>query len=310
MASGFVETTLLAAILLLAALVGFTLWDSNYVYGAADPTQYEIYKPSEDDGLSFMELQAINPEVIGWLTIYGTHIDYPMVQGTDNLKYVNTDAKGRYSLSGSVFVDVDCSRDFSDFSTIVHAHHMDKDLMFGEIGNFSEKSYFDAREHGVMYFDGQDHGIQFFAFLHTSAYNTEVFRTKIVTEEEQKAYLELLLRSAMHTRNIPVTINDRIVLFATCSQSTTDGRSILVGRITNELYDDPFYTENIMPQIDSLSSFWNQVPLWGKVIITAVMFLLVFWFARMLALKKRSQKRAATTCPAEEMKTHGNKYNK
>ncbi|MCL2530098.1 MAG: class B sortase [Coriobacteriia bacterium] len=295
MAHSLVEITLLFVILLLAALVGFTAWDSNKVYGAADPSQYEIYKPSADnDGLSFLELQTINPEVIAWLTVYGTHIDYPVTQSSDNFKYVNTNAKGRYSLSGAVFVDAGCSADFSDFNTLVHGHHMDKSVMFGEIGDFSDKDYFNARHYGSLYFDGQDHGIQFFAFLHVNAYDTEVYRIKILKEEEQEAYLELLLKSAQHTRNVPVTTDDRIILLSTCSQSSTDGRSILVGRITDETFDDPFYRESLIPRIDGLSSLWEQAPLWGKIIVVALLFTLLLWLIPVRALKKRSQKRAVT----------------
>ena len=55
----------------------YTLWDDRQIYQSADMENYETWRPEEDDDLSFRELQAINPEVIGWLTVYGTKIDYP-----------------------------------------------------------------------------------------------------------------------------------------------------------------------------------------------------------------------------------------
>lgn len=79
----------------------YAIWDSNQVYQQADSSLYETYKPSEAT-LSFEELQKINSEVFGWLTIEGTHIDYPLVQAANNSKYVNTDVKGEFSLSGMV----------------------------------------------------------------------------------------------------------------------------------------------------------------------------------------------------------------
>jgi len=297
-AHGIVEIALLAVVLLLLAMGFYALWDSNRVYQAADSTQYGMYKPSPDnDGLSFAQLQAINPDVFAWLTVYGTNIDYPVVQGPDNLKYVNTNAKGRYSLSGAIFLDTDCNKHFSDFSSIIHAHHMEKDVMFGEIGHFSTKSYFDAREYGVLYFDGQDHGIQFFAFLHANAYDTSIFRTKIVKAEEQEAYLKLLLERATQTRDVAVSTNDRIVLLVTCSQSSTDGRYILVGRITDELYDDPFFDNTERLRIDSLSGLWQQAPFWGKTIALSGLAVLLLWLIPMLLRKRRSQKKAVKTVP-------------
>ncbi|MCL2806972.1 MAG: class B sortase [Coriobacteriia bacterium] len=296
LAHGIVEIALLFAMLILVAIGCFALWDSNQLYRAAAPVQYELYKPTAgSDGLSFAELQAINPEVFGWLTVYGTNIDYPLVQNKDNLKYVNTNAKGRYSLSGAVFLDCNSSTDFSDFSSIIHAHHMDKEVMFGQIGLFSEKSYFDARQYGVLYFDGQEQGIEFFAFLHTNAYDTAVFRTKITAVEEQEAYLDLLLGMAKHTRNIAVSTNDRIVLLATCSQSSTNGRDLLVGRITSEVMQDPFAEEG--QRIDGFSSLWEQAPLWGKIVAVGLPLALLLWLVIALKRRRDSRKKGSVTMP-------------
>ena len=241
-ANSLVNFAVLAAILLLLAFGCYALWDSNQVYNAANAAQYEIYKPTvENEGKTFQELQAINPEVFSWLTVYGTNIDYPVTQGGDNMKYVNTNAEGSYSLSGSIFLDYENSRDFSDFNSILFGHHMEKQAMFGEIGLFSDKDYFNARLYGSLYYNGTDHGLEFFAFLHTDAYDASVFAAG-VSGEARQAYLDGLLDKAAFTRDIGVTAEDRIVLLSTCSAESTNGRDILVARITDELFDDAFKT--------------------------------------------------------------------
>jgi sortase B len=240
-ADSVVNTAILLIVLLLLAIGGYAMWDSAQVYDAASPELYEAYKPAEEDeGHSFAELQALNDEVFAWLTVYGTHIDYPVTQGEDNMKYVNTDAEGRYSLSGSIFLDEGSSKDFSDFNSILYGHHMEKNTMFGEIGQFADAAYFDAREYGALYYDGRWRGLEFFAFLRADAYDGSVFRVKVIGAEEQKEYLATLLGMAGHTRDIGVTTDDRIVLLSTCSPSPTNGRDILVGRITDEVQRDPF----------------------------------------------------------------------
>ena len=70
-------------------------------------------------------MQALNPDVCGWLTIDGTHIDYPLVQGATNMDYINRDVYGEFSLSGAVFLDSRSKADFSDGYSIVYAHHME-----------------------------------------------------------------------------------------------------------------------------------------------------------------------------------------
>jgi sortase B len=236
--NSIVNVMTLTIIVLLLAFAGYALWDSNQIYQTADKAHYAIYKPSiVDEGKSFKELQAINAEVFAWLSIYGTNIDYPVTQGPDNMKYVNTNAEGLYSLSGSIFLDHENSKDFSDFNNIVYGHHMEKKAMFGEIGNFSDRNVFDLHRYGNLYFDGENHGIEFFAFIHTDAYDSAVF-TPNVTGEKRQECLDNLLANAVYKQDIGITTKDHIILLSTCSSSSTNGRDILIGRITEEVYKD------------------------------------------------------------------------
>ena len=240
-----VNITVLLIIMLLITFAGYALWDSNHIHQAADKSHYAIYKPSaKNEGKSFKELQALNEEVIAWLSVYGTSIDYPVTQGPDNMKYVDTNAEGRYSLTGSIFLDSNNSRDFSDYNNILHGHHMAKKVMFGEIGSLSDKKKFEAHRYGSLYFGEKDHGIEFFAFLHADAYDISVY-TPGIKEQDRQEYLDNLLGEALHTRDVGVTIDDKLILLSTCSSSSTNGRDILIGRITGVVRQDPFANPNI-----------------------------------------------------------------
>ena len=225
-------------VILLIAFSVYALWDSRQIHHEADKSHYEIYKPTAaDQGKSFKELQALNAEVIAWLSVYGTNISYPVTQGPDNMKYVSTNAEGLYSLSGSIFLNSENSRDFTDFNSILYGHHMAKKAMFGEIENFSERGVFYSHRYGNLYFNEKDHGLEFFAFIHTDAYDGAVF-TPNVKGEERQTYLDGLLTKATLTRDIGVTAEDRIILLSTCSSSSTNGRDILAGRITDGIFDN------------------------------------------------------------------------
>lgn len=279
-ANSTVNFAVLVVLLLLVAFGSYALWDSNQVYNAANAAQYEIYKPSiEDEGKSFGELKALNPEVFSWLTVYGTNIDYPVTQGETNMKYVNTNAEGNYALSGSIFLDCDNQKDFSDFNSIIYGHHMEKQTMFGEIGLFAEQSYFDARAYGNLYYDGKDHGLEFFAFLHTDAYDATVFAPGIQGREAQQQYLDNLLKKAVFTRDIGVTADDRIVLLGTCSEGSTNGRDILVARITDTLYTDTFKPKErnntgTQKSVDA-QRLWTNIPGWLWIGLAALVLLLI-----------------------------------
>ena len=297
-----VNTFVLAAVVLLIALSIYAMWDSNQLLVVADAANYAVYKPSaEDESVSFQELQYINPDVFAWLTVFGTGIDYPVVQGEDNLYYVSRDAKGNFSIAGSIFLDSGSCRDFTDFSSIFYGHHMARDAMFGEIEHFVDREYFDARRYGMLFFNEREHGLEFFAFVHTDAHNNEIFRTGITEQEEQQEYLNMLLQTAIHTRgDVSVTVDDRIVLLSTCSAASTNGRDILIGRISGEVFDNPFETEDIpdntntLPTIGRLSYLWLQTPIGIQAVIIAVPFLLAALLV-FLIYKKRAKKKLNAT---------------
>ena len=244
-----VNYVILAVLVILPAFAGYALWDSGRIYHTADSRQYEVYKPtSEADKKSFEELVALNGDVFAWLTVYGTNIDYPVVQAQDNMKYVNTGADGRFSLAGAIFLDYRNERSFTDKSSIIYGHHMTKKTMFGEIGGFRDKDVFDTHGYGNLYFDGENHGIEFFAFIHTDAYDGIILSPRthgradaesidqpnvsIRSSVSQIEYTELLLSKAMHVKDVEILEDDCFILLTTCSPGTTNGRDILVGRLT------------------------------------------------------------------------------
>ena len=290
-----INNTLLVIIILLAAFAGYALWDSQQIHQAADKSNYAIYKPSAtDEGKSFKELQDINPEVFAWLTVYGTNIDYPMTQGEDNMKYVNTNAEGQYSLSGAIFLDSNNSKDFSDFSNIVYGHHMAKNVMFGELDEFSDINKFETHKYGYLYFDGEEHGIEFFAFIHTDAYDHSVFNT-FIDDDMRQDHLDGLLAKAMHTRDIGVTTQDRIVLLSTCSSTSTNGRDLLIGRITDDVFE--YTAEDANDGNDRIDysdmvgsgSAAEGIPMWALALI-AILFVILAAFILIVYRRRKKAK--------------------
>ena len=290
---GMINLAMILLFLLLAAYGAYAIWDSEQIHQDADPVQYERYKPTKEDALSFEELRGINPEVFGWLTVYGTSIDYPLVQADNNETYVNTTVTGEYKLSGSIFLDYQNSNSFSDFNSIIFGHHMEKHAMFGEIGEFQEESYFDAHPYGRLYYEGKEHGIEFFAFLEADAYDQKIYLPGVSDEEEKSAYLDNLLSTARYTREIPVSTSDHIVLLSTCSSVSTNGRHILAGKITNEAFGDPFEEQEQKERyrVDS-QKLWEdlrEAPLWvWASAVTVLVGLLLLWHK---VRKRKSKKR-------------------
>ena len=239
---GVLNYMVLLLFLVLFAFGCYALWDDQQIYLDASPAEYEIYKPVEGESVSFEELQALNPEVFGWLTVYGTQIDYPLVQGRDSKKYISTNAKGEFSMSGSIFLDHRNKRDMTDFNSIIYGHHMEKSVMFGDIERFADEAFFDSHKYGNLFANRRDYGLEFFAFLHADGFDP-IYTPAVKGKKTQQKYLDRLMKIAMNQRDIGVTVKDTIVLLSTCAanaENAGNGRQILVARMTDETFADPF----------------------------------------------------------------------
>ena len=248
----------LLLILMVMFLSCYMLWDSNQVYQAADAKNYEAYIPTEKHTKSFEELQKINPDIIGWIRINETNVNYPLLQAEDDDTYMNTDAEGKYSLSGSIFLHCANKPDFSDFNNMIYGHHMEKHMMFGDVGLFTDKEYFDEHPYGNLFFDGKDHGIEFYALIQADAYNERLFSVSSEEPEAKQACLQEISDNALYKRNFELTENDHLVLLITCTSEMTNGRNILVGRLTDQVYPEKEKAKNLGTGIDEFKEMISR----------------------------------------------------
>lgn len=223
-------------VLILFFLYGcYALWDTWQIYenAAADEAllRYKPVDPDSNSNPSLSELAAVNPDVRGWLTLDDTHIDYPLLQAQDNMKYINTDIYGEFSLSGSLFLDYRNAPDFSDFYSLVYGHHMDAEVMFGELAYFLEEDYFERHRTGTLLLPDGGYSIELFACMTADAYDGAIFFPAAETEEEKRELLDHIETEAVHYRDVGVTSGDRIIGFSTCSEAATNARTVVFGRL-------------------------------------------------------------------------------
>ena len=273
-----ISYALVAALCLPLAMGCYALWDSHMVYERANVDQWQPYKPTEPEPLSFWELQRINPEVRAWITVYGTNIDYPVCQSAsgDEDEYLTTNAKGEYSLSGALFMDTANAADFSDFVTIVYGHHMENDVMFGPITDFAERRFFDEHRFGNLFVNDVNLGLEFFCYMDADAYDFDIYRHAFADEGEREDYLALLRSRATWWReDVLVGANDRVVLLSTCASGSTNARAILVGKICKERFKNPFVKiPNLGTGVDDRGG-WLGIPLWCWAVLAAFVLVVV-----------------------------------
>lgn len=208
----------------------YSIWDNARIDNENAASEYEMYKPTARDTRGYDDFRALNPDVCGWLSIDGTGIDYPLVQGRDNDEYMNKTPDLRFALSGSLFLDSQDSRDFSDFNTIIYGHHMEGPTMFGALDQYADASFFEGHDEGLLYYGGKWHELHVFAFLEVDAYDQGVYghpRDKA----GRRAYLAYLRGHAAQWRDVGADASSHLVVMSTCMNDLTNGRYVVVGKI-------------------------------------------------------------------------------
>ena len=170
-----IENTLFRLIFIAAILLGvYAMYDSWYLYHNAQDRSLLAFKPSYGDGPAAPKAE-VPDDMVAWLTIDGTTIDFPIMQGADNYEYLNKDPQGAYSLSGSIFLDARNASDFSNSYSLVYGHHMEMGAMFGALDAFADRDYFDSHRDGTLSFGGSEHPVRVFAFANVKASDEAVF---------------------------------------------------------------------------------------------------------------------------------------
>lgn len=234
----------------------YGLIDNQRIHAQASPQIYATYKPTQDHSMSFEKLQKKNPDVIAWLQIYGTGIDYPLVQGKDDEEYLNKAPDGSDCLSGSLFVHCANAPDFSDFNTIVYGHHMEDHKMFGDIDLFVQPKFFQAHRYGNLYYGGQNHGVEIIACLITDAYDSSIYR---VVSDDADGYMKRIKECAVCQRKIKST--DHLIVLSTCADGQTNQRRLLVARITDQTYKNHFRSKTPSLDIPARLPYWPIIGL-------------------------------------------------
>jgi sortase B len=181
-------------------------------YFNSGSTYSRIY---EDFSPKLSELKAINADVVGWLYIPSTNIDYPVLQGSDNSYYLTHTPKGQYSPAGSVFVD---ERGFSDTNTIIYGHNMGRssNIMFHDITNFADINWFNKVNTGYIITEDGITELNIFAYSLTKP-QTEFYYDDVS--------LDYIKNNALNYRQ-PAQ-GTAMVTLSTCAYDYKDARAVL-----------------------------------------------------------------------------------
>lgn len=177
--------------------------------------------------VDFGALKEINPDVIGWLYYEDTPIDYPVVQGEDNSKYLDTLFDGTWGIFGTLFADAEAEAPFRQFNTVIYGHHMKDGSMFCELEKLKDQKF--CEEHPRLELitpEGKYH-LEIWAFLNQPS-DSDIYQTNISDPDEKQEYITLVEELASYTTDVSVGPYDKLVLLSTCAYEYQNARYIVV----------------------------------------------------------------------------------
>ena len=204
-------------IVMLVLVVGiYYAVDVLLLYNDADADGVMGYKPTHETPKTYKELSK---DCVGWICLYNTKIDYPIMQGVDNMEYLNKDPYGAYSLSGSIYLDSRNDSRFRDSYSLLYGHNVDGGHMFGGIEDFENRKYFNNHKKGELIVDGKYHKIEAFAFAHTNASEGLLFNPEVRGDRTEWINANANIKQKSQGK--------RIVALSTCTTPTSTLRMIL-----------------------------------------------------------------------------------
>lgn len=180
---------------------------------------------------NFDALKELNPEVVGWIYLPDTDINYPVTQTDNNDYYLSHLVDGTSNKNGTIFVDHQNSADFSDENTVLYGHHMKSGAMFASIMKYQGQSYYEKHPRGYIITENHAYLVEFFSGFTVRA-DSEVYALTFSDSETHTSWIKQCFESSDFSCDIGLKENDKTVTLSTCAYSFEEARYVLIGKIT------------------------------------------------------------------------------
>lgn len=207
---------------------------------AFDRLSASLEQPESADGQElekspYADLKAQNPDFFGWISIEGTHIDYPvMFTPDDPEQYLRRAFDGSSSQSGVPFLSADCFAGGGNW--LIYGHNMKNGSMFADLLNYAREDFWQA--HPLIRFDTlEEEGTYevvaaFYARVYTEGESGFAYYayTDISRQADFEAYLAQVSGAALYDTGVQAQYGDQLITLSTCTNRSQDERFVVVGR--------------------------------------------------------------------------------
>jgi len=210
-----------------------TLPESPYV-SVTDPETGDVTVMLPE----FKDLYEINPDLVGWISIPNTNVNYPVVQRKDKQDYyLYRDFYGNQVARGCIYVREQCDVFSPSDNVVIYGHRMKDGTMFADLSYYTSKQYW--QEHQFIQFDTlrARHTYQIICVFRTTATTGEGFAyhqfVDAAYDSELDDFWSSCRRNAYYDTGLEPRYGDKLITLSTCEYSLTNGRLVIVAKRIN-----------------------------------------------------------------------------
>ena len=242
---GRIEIPLYKLILVIIAIISIiTIYNTYYKETKTDDIlsdikvdETQITETKTEKMLQLEELKKENNDIVAWLEIPNTKINYPVLQTSDNEYYMKHNYKKEKSGDGSIFLDKDYNWDTPSSNLLIYGHNNKNGNMFQDLLKYEDENYY--KEHPTIQFTtvNEDCTYEIIAVFKSRVYyksEQNVFRyyyfINAENEEEYNNYVEESKKASLYDTGKTAEYGDQLLTLSTCEYSQEDGRFVIVAR--------------------------------------------------------------------------------
>lgn len=189
--------------------------------------KFSSYKLNEID---FSKLKEINNDIVSWIIVDGTNINYPIAKASDNDFYLEHDINKMPTINGWTFVDYRNDPNMNDDNTIFYGHNLFNKTAFGSLSNLFSDEWYNSSNHKIIVLtENNKYTYEVFSVYYSepdSSYLTINYDDK----EQYKEFLNNTNNKSLKKFNINLTENDKIVTLSTCTDDN-NGRKVIHAKL-------------------------------------------------------------------------------
>lgn len=186
--------------------------------------------------IDFESLKKINSEVVGYIKVDNTRIDYPVVKGINNSYYLTHNLEKKYNVAGWIFADYHNKFDGTDKNIVIYGHKMKNGSMFGTLKDILNKSWYEKENNKEIIFITDKYTYYYQVF---SVYSIEpedyYINTEFATEAEFSEFVKTIKSRSIFDFKLDVDSSDTVLTLSSCLDSYNKKRVVLHAKLMDKI---------------------------------------------------------------------------